>query len=102
MSVQERHRLCETMINAFLTIQTNLGMAIELIICLLLFLGELIFLARNFLLGAQLGLVCWALTFIAFYLGGWNWTFPLILMFMHVAMLALSFLAVKMSKTVYQ
>lgn len=87
------------MIAAIETIQTNLGMVIELVFVLILFIAGTILLARSFLIGAMINFMVWAVVFVLFYLNNLNWTFPLILMFMHIVILSLGFIAVKMSKS---
>lgn len=78
---------------------TNLYMNIEFIILIVVVCGNLIFYAKDFKLGLLISFITFGLCFMWFYNNGWNYTAPLVLMFIAVAGLALSLFAVAKDRT---
>lgn len=72
------------------TLVTNVGVPFEWIIILVFVCGSLIIAAKNFQISIIVLLVTMAGVFVWFYEKGYNWTIPLIIMFMSFIILALS------------
>ena len=81
----------------FYTIADNVGVSFESLIILLLFIGGIIFYARDFKVGLLLHWFAFGLSFLWFYFQGLNWTIALVLFFMFLVLIALSFYS--MAKT---
>lgn len=81
------------------TVLSNLGISFEWLIMLIIILANLTFFAKDFklgmitLLGAMSGLFIW------FYNSGYNYTLPLVVLFMSIIILALSLFAVQDTST---
>ncbi len=80
-----------------ITIPSSLGMTIENIIVFGVFLGSLIFFAKDFRLGLIYLILSNTGLFIAYFSAGWIWVSPVILLFMALVGFALSLYAVRRS-----
>ena len=83
--------------DAFTSITANVGFSFENLILILVFVGGLIFYARDFRIGTMLHFIGFALVFMWFYEAGYTYGTPLILMFVFLIFLALSLYAVDKS-----
>ncbi len=83
-----------TLYNTVIEMSSNLGMSFENIILFVMVLGCLLFFAKSFKLGFTLLFLLSAALFVWFYDQGMNYTPSVIVMFMSLIFLALSFFAV--------
>ena len=82
------------------TAQTNLGVSLEYTVFIVMVIGSIIFMAKDFKLGIILLLSQSAGVFIWFYEAGLAYIYPLITLFICVVILTLTLLVVdKTSKT---
>lgn len=82
----------------FTNMVTALGIgSFELLVVLVLFLGGLIFYAKDFKVGVVMSFLKDAAVFIWFYEAGLNFTLPLIMFFLDLVILAFTLYAVQKS-----
>lgn len=88
--------------NAFLLIEQNLGISTEGTIVLIVFFGVVAaFYARDFKIGAILGMIGFAAIFVWFYVAGWNWQLPLIISLIQLVILALILFFTQKTANIY-
>ena len=68
----------------------NLGVSFETVVVVVLLIGNLIFFAKNFLIGLIMMFVINAGVFAWFYSAGLNYSYPLIIFFLSLVLLSLS------------
>lgn len=88
--------------NAFLLIEQNLGISTEGTISLIVFFAIVAaFYARDFKIGAILGMVGFGAIFVWFYTAGWMWQLPLILSLIQLVILALILFFTQKTANIY-
>lgn len=88
--------------NAFLLLEQNLGISIEGLICLVVFIAAVMaFYARDFKIGAIIGMIGFGAMFVWFYIAGWNWQLPLVLSLIQLVILALILFLTQKTANIY-
>jgi hypothetical protein len=87
------------MFNGINLIQQNTGVSFEWYVLLIIILGSLIFMAKDFKLGLIILFTLSAAVFVWFYQMGYEWTMPLATFFISLILLALSLFAVSTTST---